>query len=57
MITTNNYFDKIASINFNDLPDALKKGNEFVKKATGTGTDWNTYQGSDAIKKTRFQEH
>ena len=52
MITTNNYFNKIASINFNDLPDALKKGNEFVKKVTGTGSDWNTYQGSDAIKKT-----
>ena len=52
MITTNNYFDKIASINFNELPDALKKGNDFVKKATGTGTDWNTYQSSDAIKKT-----
>ena len=52
MITTNNYFDKIASINFNELPDALKKGDEFVKKATSNGTDWNTYQSSDAIKKT-----
>jgi hypothetical protein len=52
MITTNNYFEKIQSINFSSLPEALQKGNEFVRKATNNGTDWNAYQNSDAIKKT-----
>ena len=52
MITTQNYFDKIQTVNFNALPDALKKGNEFVSKATNNGADWNSYQNSEAIKKT-----
>jgi hypothetical protein len=52
MITTNNYFERIQSINFSSLPEALQKGNEFVRKATNNGTDWNAYQNSDAIKKT-----
>jgi hypothetical protein len=52
MITTNNYFEKIQTINFSNLPEALQKGNEFVRKATNNGTDWNAYQNSDAIKKT-----
>jgi hypothetical protein len=52
MITTNNYFEKINSIDFKTLPEALQKGNEFVMKATSNGTDWNAYQNSDTIKKT-----
>ncbi len=52
MITTNNYFEKINSIDFKALPEALQKGNEFVMKATSNGTDWNAYQNSDTIKKT-----
>jgi hypothetical protein len=52
MITTNNYFEKINSIDFTTLPEALQKGNEFVMKATSNGNDWNAYQNSDTIKKT-----
>ena len=52
MITTNNYFEKINSIDFKTLPEALQKGHEFVMKATNNGSDWNAYQNSDAIKKT-----
>lgn len=52
MITTNNYFESISKINFNTLPEALRKGHEFVLKASSNGTDWNAYQSSDGIKKT-----
>lgn len=52
MITTNNYFEKIPSVKMHTLPEAMQKGHEFVIKATGNGSNWNTYQTSDAIKKT-----
>jgi hypothetical protein len=63
MITIHNYFDKVSNIQFNTLPAALQKGNEFVTKATSNGTNWNSYQNSEAIKKTidlyleRLNEH
>lgn len=52
MLTTTNYFNQIKKIDFTSLPDALKKGHEFVVKATSNGDSWNSYQTSDAIKKT-----
>ena len=52
MITKDNYFDKIHAINIQSLPEALKKGHEFVSKATGTGKSWDNYHASDTIKKT-----
>jgi hypothetical protein len=52
MITTNNYFTQINRIDFSSLPDALKKGHEFVEKATSNGDSWTSYQTSDTIKKT-----
>ncbi len=51
MINHNNYYDKIKSIDFYNLPDALKKGHEYIKKATSNGSNWEAYHGSDAIKK------
>ncbi len=52
MITTNNYFEKIASVKMNTLPDAMQKGHEFIIKATGNGSNWNAYQNSEAIRNT-----
>jgi hypothetical protein len=52
MITTNNYFQKIADIKISSLPEPLQKGSEFVEKATKMGNDWSTYETSETIKKT-----
>src|SRR5438046_1571882 len=52
MIATNNYFTQINSIDFSALPEAFKKGHEFLVKATDNGNTWTSYQSSDAIKKT-----
>jgi len=51
MINHNNYYDKVKSIDFYNLPEALKKGNEYINKATSNGASWEAYHGSDAIKK------
>ena len=51
MITTSNYYDKVKSIDFHNLPEALRKGNEYVNKATNNGAGWEAYHGSNAIKK------
>lgn len=51
MITIDNYFNKIAKTDFTSLPEALKKGNEFVLKATNNGSSWSSYHSSDTIKK------
>jgi len=52
MIATNNYFKQIDSIDFSSLPDAFRKGHEFLVKATDNGNSWASYQSSDTIKKT-----
>ena len=52
MIATNNYFDKVNTINFSELPEAFRKGHEFLAKATNNGESWTTYQSSDTVKKT-----
>lgn len=52
MIATNNYFNKVTTINFSDLPEAFKKGHEFLVKATNNGESWASYQSSDTVKKT-----
>jgi hypothetical protein len=52
MITISNYFNKINTLDFSALPEALKKGHEFVVKATGNGASWASYQSSEPIKKT-----
>lgn len=52
MITIDNYFNKVNSLDFSSYPDALKKGHEFVQKATNNGSSWVSYHSSEAIKKT-----
>jgi hypothetical protein len=52
MIATNNYFNHVNNIDFSSLPEAFKKGHEFLIKATDNGNSWASYQSSDAIKKT-----
>lgn len=52
MITINNYFQEIQNVDFSVLPEALKKGHEFVLKVTSNGASWDNYHSSDAIKKT-----
>jgi len=52
MININNYFTQASTIDFAVLPDALKKGHEFITKATQNGTSWASYDSSETIKKT-----
>jgi hypothetical protein len=52
MITIDNYFNKINELDISTFPDALKKGHDFILKATRDGTSWTSYQGSETIKKT-----
>ena len=40
MITIDNYFNKTGSFDLKSLPEALKKGHEFVLKATNNGASW-----------------
>jgi hypothetical protein len=51
MITSNNYFSEIERIGAQNLPETLKKGHELVVKSTSNGTNWNTYQSSESIRK------
>lgn len=52
MITIDNYFNKANSFDLKSLPEALRKGHEFVLKATNNGSSWVSYHSSEAIKKT-----
>lgn len=52
MIATNNYFKEIDKIDFSSLPEAFRKGHDFLERATDRGNNWTSYQSSDAIKKT-----
>ncbi len=52
MITIDNYFNKTGSFDLKSLPEALKKGHEFVLKATNNGASWVSYHSSEPIKKT-----
>jgi hypothetical protein len=52
MIATNNYFNQVNNIDFSSLPEAFKKGHEFLVKATNNGESWTSYQSSDTVKKT-----
>lgn len=52
MITIDNYFNKVNSFDLKSLPEALKKGHEFVLKATSNGSNWVSYHSSEPIKKT-----
>lgn len=52
MITIDNYFNEIRSIDLSHFPEALQKSHEFVLKITNEGNSWTNYHSSDAIQKT-----
>jgi len=52
MISENNYYDKVQDIDFHSLPEALRKGHDFVDKVTSKGAEWANYHDSETIKKT-----
>ncbi|MFI5139509.1 MAG: hypothetical protein ACHQIM_16940 [Sphingobacteriales bacterium] len=52
MITHQNYHDIFPTIDFTNLPEALRKGHEFVKKVTNNGSNWDNYHSNETIKKT-----
>ncbi len=52
MITIDNYFNKVNTLDFSSFPDAIKKGHEFILKVTNNGAGWVSYHSSDTIKKT-----
>lgn len=52
MITIDNYFNKTPELNFSQLPEALRKGHEFILKGSKNGASWTFYSSSPTIKKT-----
>jgi hypothetical protein len=52
MLTTKNYFQKVAAINIAKLPANLKEGYEFVKEVTENHSTWNYYHSDTDIKNT-----
>lgn len=52
MITIDNYFHKTPELNFSQLPEALRKGHEFILKGSKNGASWTFYSSSPTIKKT-----
>lgn len=52
MITIDNYFNKVNSQTLSSYPEVLRKGHEFVMKATQNGASWVSYHSSEPIKKT-----
>jgi len=51
MITIENYYQQISSIEFSKLPEVVQKGRDYVDKVTQHGRDWSPYHSSEAIKK------
>jgi hypothetical protein len=49
MITKNNYYEIIKTVNLSNAPEVLRKGAEYVDRATRNGTNWDAYKNS-AIK-------
>nr|MDQ3073555.1 hypothetical protein [Bacteroidota bacterium] len=51
-ITSANYFQEVASVNFSALPAPLQKGHDFVVRATDGGRSWDMFNTSESIRKT-----
>ena len=54
MITINNYYSEIKkqAIAKTSLPEALKKGWDYLDQVTGHGNSFTAYESSDVIKRT-----
>jgi hypothetical protein len=50
MINIDNYAQQVSHINYNALPDNLKKGFDFVKKSSQDYSNWDVYYKSSKIK-------
>jgi hypothetical protein len=63
MINADNYYSSISAVDFSSLPEALRKGHEYVNKVTMDGTSWTAYHSSPTIQKvidgyfTKLSEH
>lgn len=51
MITQKNYFAKAEEIGIENLPDTFKKSHDLVTKVTQSGSNWNTYNSNETIKR------
>jgi len=51
MLNTGNYFEKTKGVNFSQLPEALKKGHDFILKSTENMDNWKAYENGDATRK------
>lgn len=49
MLTTKNYFEKTANLDFQSVPEALQKGHDLVKQASQN--NWEPYLTSESIKR------
>ncbi len=49
MLTTKNYFSETANINWDELPEALAKGNKLVQGASAE--NWAAYNSNENIKR------
>lgn len=52
MFTPENYSDKIQSIDFDAMPEAIRQGHAFIQDFTEGKDNWEAYYESDAIKET-----
>lgn len=42
--TQDNYFDQVKEIGLHHFSDVMKKGHDFIEKATKSGKDWSRYE-------------
>ncbi len=52
MITTQNYFDRVKTMNVSALPSSLKEGHHFTKEITDNHKTWDYYKSDKDIKST-----
>lgn len=52
MITISNYYEKLQTINVNELDDTLKETAEFVNEVSKNGKDWTLYEADQDIRET-----
>jgi hypothetical protein len=52
MITRDNYFDEIGSLDLASMGQAIEEGHKFLAKSTDGGKDWDMYYESEKIRET-----
>jgi len=51
MITIENYFEATKNFIWDDYPEAIRKGNDYMKMATEEGRNWDNYHSSESVKR------